>query len=108
MSQSVQVVDFFIRFLHELNYFVRNPTKNNYFTFNRTGNAQQMVDLSPWDSGGGVIENRVLDQNKPKMVITYHVSYGYNMIWKSILNTYLLQQEICNENLLDDHNVPRG
>ena len=40
MSQSVQVVDFFIRFLHELNYFVRNPTKNNYFTFNRTGNAQ--------------------------------------------------------------------
>ena len=29
------------------------------------------------------------------------------MTWKCTLNVYLLQKEICHENVLDEHNVPR-
>ena len=69
----------------EVNYFKWRAIRKYYFILNCTGNVRLMADFCPWDSRGGVMENKVWDRTKPKMGI-------YTMSDK--------------ENLLDDHNVP--
>ena len=59
MSPAVRLLTFLMRFSLELNLFERRAIKTDYFTLNCTGNAQRMADLSPGDSGGGVMENKV-------------------------------------------------
>ena len=65
MSPTVHLVTLKIRFSLELNLFKRTAIKNSYFTFNSTGNARQMANLSPGDSEGGVMENKVWYETKP-------------------------------------------
>ena len=65
MSPTVDLVTFLIRFSLELNSFKKRAIRNSYFTFNSTGNAREMTDGSPRDSGAGVMENKVWYETEP-------------------------------------------
>ena len=69
MSPAVCLITFLMRLSLELNLFGRRAIKTDYFTFNSTGNARRMANLSPRDSGGGVMENKVWYQTKSKIVV---------------------------------------
>ena len=85
MSHAVCLVTFLIRFSLELNLFERRAIKTDYFTFNSTGNARRMTNLSPRDSGGGVMENKVWYKTKPEMVVynmsDIDITWPENLLW---------------------------
>ena len=85
MSPTVHLVTFWIRFSLEPHLFERRVIKNSYFTFNSTGNARRMANFSPRDSGGGVMENKVWYQTKPKMVVynmsDIDITWPENLLW---------------------------
>ena len=90
----------------EVNYSKSRAIRNYYFIFKCTGNARLMANFCPWDSRGGVMENKVWDRTKPKMGIytmsDTDITWPENLLW-----IYLLQKKkIWHKNLLDDHNVP--
>ena len=76
----------------EVNYFKRRAIRNYYFSFNCTGNVWLMADFCPWDSRGGVMENKVWDRTKPKMGIytmsDTDITWPENLLW-----IYLLQKK---------------
>ena len=76
----------------EVNYFKWRAIRNYYFILNCTGNVRLMADFCPWDSRGGVMENKVWDRTKPKMGIytmsDTDITWPENLLW-----IYLLQKK---------------
>ena len=64
-----------------------------YFILKCTGNVRLMADFCPWDSRGGVMENKVWDKSKPKMGIytmsDTDITWPENLLW-----IYLLQKKL--------------
>ena len=85
MSPAVCLLTFLMRLSLELNLFERRAIKTDYFTFNSTGNARRMANFSPRDIGGGVMENKVWYQTKPKMVVynmsDIDITWPENLLW---------------------------
>ena len=74
----------------EVNYFKRRAIRNYYFIFKCTGNARLMANLCPWDSRGGVMENKVWKRTKPE-IGNYTIS-DTDITWSeniSCLQTYI-------------------
>ena len=89
---SAPLLIFFIQNPLEVNYFKRRAIRNYCFILNCTGNARLMADFCPWDSRGGVMENKVWDRTKPKMGIytmsDTDITWPENLLW-----IYLLQKK---------------
>ena len=92
VCQAAPFLIFFIQNPLEVNYFKRRAIRNYYFILNCTGNVRLMADFCPWDSRGGVMENKVWDKSKPKMGIytmsDTDVTWPENLLW-----IYLLQKK---------------
>ena len=78
-------VIFFILQPLEVNYFKRRAIRNYYFIFNCTGNVWLMADFCPWDSRGGVMENKVWKRTKPKVgnytISDTDITWSENLLW---------------------------
>lgn len=92
VCQAAPFLIFFIQNPLEVNYFKRRAIRNYYFILNCTGNVRLMANFCPWDSRGGVMENRVWDKSKPKMGICTmpdtDITWPENLLW-----IYLLQKK---------------
>ena len=92
VCQAAPFLIFFIQNPLEVNYFKRGAIRNYYFMLNCTGNVRLMADFCPWDSRGGVMENKVWDKSKPKMGIytmsDTDITWPENLLW-----IYLLQKK---------------
>ena len=102
---------------HDLRYFCPEETltvsfkiKGHYFTFNSTGNIRQMANLSPGDSGRGVMENTF---HLPNTQHSFLVSSGHkvsiNEVQKFVKGAIRLPIIFCRLNgLLEGKNQAKA